>query len=72
MLAVPPALLDALDLSIGTKVDIGVEDGRIVIYKRKTPRYTLQELLDQCEETLPNDNEDRQWLDSSPVGRELI
>lgn len=72
MLAVPPALLDALDLSVGTKVDIGVEDGHIVVHKRLKPSYTLKELLDQCEETLPIDDEDRQWLDSKPVGRELL
>lgn len=72
MLAVPPALLDALDLSVGTKVDIGVEDDRIVVCKKLKPRYTLEELLAQCEETIPIDDEDRQWLDSKPVGREIL
>lgn len=72
MLAVPPALLDALDLKVGTKVDIGVENGRIVVFKRKKPRYTLKELLDQCDDNLPFDDEDRQWLDSAPIGKELI
>ena len=31
MLAVPPALLDLLNLDVGAKVDVGVEDGRLVI-----------------------------------------
>ncbi|MCY3858983.1 MAG: antitoxin [Gammaproteobacteria bacterium] len=72
MLAVPPALLDALDLSIGTKVDLGVDDGRIIVYKRKKPSYTLKELLDQYDDKLPIDDEDRQWLESKPVGNELL
>ena len=31
MLAVPPALLDLLNLGVGAKVGIGVEDGRLVV-----------------------------------------
>ena len=72
MLAVPPALLEALDLSVGSKVDVGVENGRIVVHRRLKPRYTLKELLDQCEDTLPIDDEDRQWFDSRSVGREIL
>ena len=52
MLAVPPALLDLLSLRIGAKVDIGVEDGRLVAEpKTRPPSDSLNELLAQCEET---------------------
>ena len=72
MLAVPPALLDLLNLRAGARVDIGIEDGRLVVAPRTGPSYSLDELLAQCDETAgPNDG-DRAWLDAGPVGRELL
>ena len=72
MLAVPPALLDLLRLGVGAKVDIGVEDGRLVVQPRKRPTYSLDELLAQCEESGTPSAEDRAWLDGRPVGNELL
>ena len=72
MLAVPPALLDLLDLRAGARVDIGIEKGRLVVAPRAWPSYTLDELLAQCDETAPADQEDRAWLEARPVGNELL
>jgi antitoxin ChpS len=80
MLAVPPALLDVLQLQPGAKVGIAVESGRLVVRPRKRPRYTLDELLAQCnsatrrskQSSSRRSKEDREWLNSKPVGRELI
>ena len=43
MFVVPPALLDALGLRAGVKVDIGVDGGRLVVVPRTRPSYTLNE-----------------------------
>jgi antitoxin ChpS len=72
MLAVPPALLDALKLHAGMKVDLTVDDGRLVIEPQPRPRYTLDELLAQCGTSAESTVEDREWLDMAPVGRELL
>jgi len=72
MLAVPPAFLDLLELRAGARVDIGVEDGRLVVAPRARPRYTLDELLEQCDRTAPADDGDRAWLHAEPVGNELL
>ena len=72
MLAVPPALLDLLRLRAGARVDIDVEDGRLIVAPRTRPRYSLKELLAQCDETAPADDADRAWLDGRPVGNELL
>ena len=72
MLAVPPALLDLLRLGAGARVDIGVEDGRLIVMPRTRPSYSLEELLAQCDETAPVDDADRAWLDARPVGNELL
>lgn len=72
MLAVPPALLDMLRLSAGAKVGLAVEGGRLVVAPIRRKRYTLEELLAQCDPNAPFSQEDREWLDDGPVGAELI
>ncbi len=71
MLAAPPALLDVLELRAGARVDIAIEEGRLVVAPRTRPRYTLDELLAQCDETAPADDGDRAWLEAKPIGNEL-
>ena len=72
MLAVPPALLDILHLQPGAKVGIAVESGRLVVEPQRRRRYTLEELLAQCNPEARRIKEEREWLDSKPVGGELI
>jgi len=72
MLAIPPALLDILRLRPGAKVGIGVESGRLVVEPQQRRHYTLDELLTQCDPKAPRSKEERKWLDSKPVGGELI
>jgi antitoxin ChpS len=72
MLAVPPALLDLLQLQPGAKVGIAVESGRLVVEPQPRPRYTLEELLAQCNPKARRTKEEQQWLDTKPVGTELL
>ena len=72
MLAVPPALLDVLELRAGTCVDVGIEEGRLIVAPRTRVHYTLDELLAQCDETAPANEADRAWLEDKPVGKELL
>jgi antitoxin ChpS len=72
MLAVPPALLDILRLRPGAKVGIAVESGRLIVEPRQRPRYTLDELLAQCNPKARRGREEREWLANKPAGGELI
>jgi len=72
MLAVPPALLDILRLQAGAKVGIAIESGRLVVEPQQRRRYTLDELLAQCNPKAPRAKGEQEWLDSKPVGDELI
>ena len=72
MLAVPPAILDLLHLRAGATVGLAVERGRLVIEPTLRPRYSLDELLAQCDASAELSSEDRAWLDSKPVGSELL
>ena len=76
MLAVPPALLDILRLQPGAKVGVAIESGRLIVEASPRPRYTLAELLAQCNpkarRSKQSSKQEREWLNSKPVGRELI
>ncbi len=72
MLVVPPAWLNVLHLRAGTRVEIAVESRRLVVEPQRRPRYTLNELLAQCDPKASRAKEERGWLDDKPVGRELI
>jgi antitoxin ChpS len=72
MLALPPALLDILRLRPGAKVDVGIERGRLVVEPQRRPRYTLEELLAQCNPKAPRSKGEREWLAAKPAGRELL
>jgi antitoxin ChpS len=72
MLAVPTALLDILQLRPGVKVGITVEGGCLVVKPGQRPRYTLGELIGQCDPKAPQPRKDRQWLDSPRSGQEII
>jgi len=72
MLAVPPALLDILQLQPGAQVGIAVESGRLIVQPRSRRRYTLDELLAQCDPKPRRSKREREWLDSKPAGGELI
>jgi antitoxin ChpS len=72
MLAVPPAILDLLHLHVGATVGLTVDHGRLVVEPTLRPRYSLDELLAQCDASAEISAEDRVWLDSKPVGSELL
>lgn len=71
MLAVPPAILDLLQLGVGATVGISVEDGRLNVEPRPQPRYTLAELLAASDYAEPQTPEEREWVDA-PVLISLI
>lgn len=72
MMAVPPALLDLLHIGAGAKVGLAVDNGRLVVEPQPRPRYTLDELLAQCDASAELTGADRAWIDEARVGDELI
>lgn len=72
MMAIPKSLLDTLGLAANSKLDVTVEDGRLVAVPKTRPKYTLDELLAQCDLDAPMTEEDVAWLNDPPVGREII
>lgn len=72
MLAVPPALLDVLHLAAGATVGLAVDHGCLVVHPNPRPRYTLGELLAQCDPSAEISADDGEWLHARPVGGELL
>lgn len=72
MLAVPPALLDMLNLAAGAEVGLDIVDGELRVQPIRKKKYTLAELLAQSDYSTPLTPEEREWIDAPPVGRELI
>jgi antitoxin ChpS len=72
MLAVPPALLEILKLQPGDKVGMAVERGRLVVEPQRRHRYSLNQLLAQCNPKAWRGKREREWLDSKPVRSELL
>jgi antitoxin ChpS len=71
MLAIPPALLDALDLAADTQVGLAVKGGNLVVQPGRH-RYSLDELIEQCKPSSRRSREDKNWTSGKPLGRELI
>jgi antitoxin ChpS len=72
MLAVPPVILDLLYLHAGATVGLAVEHGRLLVEPTPRPRFSLDELLAQCDVSAEISEEDRAWLESKPVGSALL
>jgi antitoxin ChpS len=71
MLAVPPVLLDILNLQPGAEVGLAVEKGRLVVEPPKRARYSLNQLLAE-HKSKRRTKAERDWLDAKPRGRELF
>ena len=72
MLAIPPSLLEIVDFRAGTRVGIIIENRQLVVTPQPRPRYTLKQLLAQCDPKAARNRGGRAWLPGEPVGKELI
>jgi antitoxin ChpS len=72
MMALPPALLEMLQLKVGATVGLAVADGLLLVDPKSKQHYTLQELLDKSDFSETQAPHERAWVDAPPVGGELI
>lgn len=72
ILDVPPAILGLLNLRAGATVGVSVEKRWLITEPAVKPRYTLDELLAQCDASAEPSEQERAWLDDKPQGAELL
>lgn len=72
-MSVPRKILELVDLDVGSKVNVTVENGRVVISPGARPRYTLAQLLANCRRSdLAPGKSDRRWLSDRARGKEIL
>jgi len=72
MLAVSPAFLEELGITSGSIVDVALLEGHLVVKPISKPKYTLADLLAQCDAKAKMSKEDQQWLELTSVGNEIL
>ena len=70
-LRIPATTVRSWGVGEGQAVSLNIEDGALVV-RPAQKRYSLDELLSQCDFTQPMSAEDREWMDAPPVGLEDI
>lgn len=72
MMALSPAFLEELKIASGSIVDVALLEGQLVVKPMPKPKYTLADLLAQCDAKAKMSKEDKQWLELAPVGNEIL
>ena len=74
IVALPKALLEQLGVGIGDRFDVALQDDTIILSpsKTKVKRLTLEEILEGVTPETFQTEEDREWMDMRPVGKELL
>lgn len=64
-------LLKQIGAKVGESLSVEVHNG-MLIFKPAEPIYTMEELLAGCtKKNMRLNDEDKQWLNAAPVGREF-
>ena len=70
IISIPKAITQALNLHTGSKLDLSLEDNKIVLTPI-TEQTSLEELLAGSPQAcFQLSDEDKEWLDEKPTGRE--
>lgn len=72
MFAIPKAILEGLDLQPNASVGLSMAEGKLIVDPHPRRRYTLADLLAECDVSAPRTDEDEAWLSDGPVGREAL
>lgn len=69
---IPKAIVDSIGLRLNQTVEIEAVNGKIILTPAKSIEYTLEDLLRQCKpEAMALSEEDQEWINSPPRGKEV-
>lgn len=72
IVSIPKTIVQMLGLSVGSKLDITVEENRIILTPSSEDDVSLESLLKGSpKECFTVTEEDREWINAKPVGREI-
>ena len=72
MFAIPKAILEGLGLQPNASVAVSMAGGKLIVDPHPRQRYTLAELVSECDPDAPFSREDEAWLNGPPAGAEEI
>jgi antitoxin ChpS len=72
MFPIPKSLLEALGLTALSSLDVSVSDGALVATPQTRPKFSLADLIAQCDGEAKRSAEDAAWLNDGPAGNEVI
>ena len=72
VVTLPKHLLRSMGLNVNDTVGMTLLDGRLVIEPRPRQRYSLAELMLQCDFSLSPDEVETAWLNDHSRGSEAI
>lgn len=72
MFPVPKPILESLELTSSSSLDVSVTNGALVARPQTRPKYRLADLIAQCDSKAKRSAEDKAWLNDGPAGNEVI
>lgn len=70
IVSIPRAIINTLGLDVGSKLDLSIDDNRIVLTPLK--KETLDDLLaGSPKECFRVTQEDSEWINDNPLGKEI-
>jgi antitoxin ChpS len=73
IVTLPAKMLEDAGLSASSTVDLQWDETmQAIVMRPAKPRYTMAELLADCDSEAPLSDEDRTWLADGTVGREIV
>lgn len=67
---IPGAIMKELNMQVGQSMEAQIVDNQVVL-KPLSKRYTLEELLGQCDPNAASATEDELWGNAGPMGNEV-
>ena len=71
IVSLPKSIVQTLGLSVGSKLDLTLEDNRIVLTPSEDGLTLGQLLAGSTKSDFVLNDEDRAWIDAAPVGKEI-
>ena len=71
IISLPKSIVQTLGLSVGSKLDLTIEDNRIVLTPTEDGLTLEQLLVGSAKSDFVLNDEDRAWVDAAPVGKEI-
>jgi antitoxin ChpS len=70
-MVIPGVVLAELGLKVGQSMEAEVKNNQLILKPVARKRYTLEELLAQCDLNAPMQSEEEVWGKDNPVGKEI-